>query len=66
MKPSQEEIKAKAKSLHEEQKQIYPFCSIEPDVVEDYVRNNWNRAEQLSADWLFDYAVSQNLCEVEE
>lgn len=66
MKPSQEEIKAKAKSLHEEQENLYPFCSIEPDVVENYVRSNWSRVDQLTADLLFDYVVSQNLCEVQE
>lgn len=65
MKPSQEEITAKAKSLHEELKQTYPFCCVVLYVVENYVRNNWARAERLTADLLYDYVLSQDLCEVE-
>ena len=66
MNPTSEEIKACAEKLHQAQKENYPWCFIEDDIVEQYVKQKWNRKDCLTADCLYDYALSQGLCEVEE
>lgn len=66
MNPSSEEIKACAERLHQAQKENYPWCHIKKDAVERYVKQNWHRYGSLTEDSLYDYALSQGLCEVEE
>ncbi len=40
MNPTSEEIKACAEKLHQAQKENYPWCFIEDDIVEQYVKQN--------------------------
>ena len=42
MNPTSEEIKACAEKLHQAQKENYPWCFIEDDIVEQYERLSYS------------------------
>lgn len=66
MESSQNLVKEKAQELHEELRERYPFVFVEIDKVEKYVRECNRNNYEISVDLLYDYLISQGLCEVEE
>lgn len=58
--------KALSDRLNEELRDAYPYVFPEYGVIEQYVKDNWDRREAISVHLLYDYIISQGLGEVEE
>lgn len=59
-------IEEKAKKLLEGLREQYPFVYTSLEVVEKYVRQSEKCKTTPTVDLLYDYVLSQDLCEVEE
>lgn len=66
MESSQNLEKDMARKLHDELRKQYPFVFVEIEKVEKYVRECNRNNYEISVDLLYDYLISQDLCEVEE
>lgn len=60
------EQRAVADRLREELREAYPYVYPEIYAVERYVIQGWSRKEHFDVHLLYDYLLSQGLCEVEE
>lgn len=59
-------VEEKAKQLLESLREQYPFVYTSLEVVESYVRHSEKYNTTPTVDLLYDYVLSQDLCEVEE
>lgn len=63
---TQKLVKAKAQQLLEGLKEQYPYVYVEISEVEKYVRESNKYDTTPTVDLLYDFLLSQGLCEVEE
>ena len=66
MKFDKKLVEEKAKKLLEGLRGQYPYIYTSLEVVEKYVRQSEKYKTTPTVDLLYDYVLSQNLCEVEE
>lgn len=66
MKTPETDITAITQTLCDELRREYPYIHTENSVVEDYVTQCYKSGRTPSVHLLYDYVLSQNLCEVDE